>query len=97
MFSFVMVEYLLLSGTKCLDFQVNNKQNRKSGTPVAVVNSSLSQAADPPPPFFEDILSTPTEDLVMDFVSVSNIDHSETLLTVVVNNSTGGPGGWFGL
>ena len=30
-------------------------------------------------------------------MSVSATNHSETLLTVVVNTSTGGTGGWFGL
>ena len=30
-------------------------------------------------------------------MSVSATDHSGTLLTVVVNNSTGGAGGWFGI
>ena len=49
------------------------------------------------PPNLEDLFSTPTEDKVLASVSVSSTDHSETLLTVVVKTSTGGPVSWFGI
>ena len=49
-FSLVMMEYLQLSGLKCLDFQSNNKKNRKSKTYVAYLNCPLPMADDPPPP-----------------------------------------------
>ena len=47
------------------------------------------------PPNFEYTLSTPTEDIVPYLVSVYTTEHSRTLFTVVVNTSTGVPGGWF--
>ena len=42
-----MAEYLPRSGKNCLDFQVNDEQNRESGPPVAIPNLSLPPAADP--------------------------------------------------
>ena len=48
-----MMEYLQLSGTKCLDFQANNKKNRKSKTPVLFPNSPLPPGSQPPPPPFK--------------------------------------------
>ena len=47
-FSLEIVEYLLFSGKKCLDFQENNKINRELGTPVEIPNLSLPLAADAP-------------------------------------------------
>ena len=85
-----MIKYLLCSGTKCLDFQSNDNQNLKSGTHVKIPNSSISSVADPP-------LSIPTKDSVPVLVSVYATDHYKTILTVVVKNSTRGPGGWFGI
>ena len=90
-----MVEYLLHSGKKCLDFQANNKHNRKSGTPVEIQNSSLPPESDLSPNF-EDIFSIPTKNSVPDLVSTSTANHSKTLITEVVNTSTGEAGGWFG-
>ena len=87
-----MVECLLNSGEKFLDFQANNEKSRKLETPVAIPNLSLPLAADPPPLPFEYIFSTPTEDSVPDLVGVSSTNHYETLLTVVVNISTRGGG-----
>ena len=48
-------------------------------------------------PKFEDVFSAPTEYSVLDLGSVSVTYNSEKLLTVVVNTSTWGTGGWFGL
>ena len=93
-----MVEYLLSSGTKCLDFQAKDEQNCKLGTPVEIPNSSLPPAAThPPPPPFKDIFSTPTKESVPALVSVYETNHYKTLFTVVVNTSTGEPCGWFGM
>ena len=50
-----------------------------------------------PPLTFGDLLSTPTQYRVPSLVSVSSVDHSKTLLTVVVNTLTGEAGGLFGI
>ena len=89
-----MVEYLPRSGTKCLDYQPNDKQNCKSGTPVAIPNLSLPPVAEPPIKY---LFSTPTEESVPYSVSVSATNHSKKLLTVVVNTSTGGASNLFGV
>ena len=49
------------------------------------------------PPPFEDLLSIPTEDIIPVSVFVSVTNHSKTLITLVVKNSTGEPGGWSGI
>ena len=46
----MMMEYLQLSGLKCLNFQANNKKNRKSKTYAAFLNFPLPLAADSPRP-----------------------------------------------
>ena len=89
-----MVEYLPRSGTKCLDYQPNDKQNCKSGTPVAIPNLSLPPVAEPPIKY---LFSTPTEESVPYSVSVSATNHSKKLLTMIVNTSTGGPRDCYGL
>ena len=48
-----------------------------------------------PPPPFKYIFSRPTVDSVLDSVIISDINQSKKLLTVLVNTSAGGPGGWF--
>ena len=50
-----------------------------------------------PPLPFKDIFSTPRGDSVPDPVSVYATNYSKQLLNVVVNNSTGGSGGSFGI
>ena len=50
-----------------------------------------------PPPPFKYCFSIPTKDSVPVLVSVYATDHYKTILTVVVKNSTRGPGGWFGI
>ena len=89
------MEYLQCSGTKYLDLQANDEQNRKSGTPVAITDSSLPPKVEPPPLY--DLFSTPKEDSVLTSVSAFYTENSKTLITVVVNTSPGGAGGWYGL
>ena len=80
------------SGTNCLDFQARDKKNCKSVTPVVIPNSSLPSSS-----LLDYVFSTPTNESILDLVSVSATNYSETLITVVLDTSTGGPGGSFGL
>ena len=59
-------------------------------------NSPLTPVTKPPPPPLKYKFSRPTFESVTASVMVYSTKDSETLLTVVVNTSTGGDGGWFG-
>ena len=56
--SLAMMEYLQLSCTKYLNFQGNDKQNNKLGTPVVFLNSPLSPTANLPPLLWRSFLNT---------------------------------------